>query len=335
MPVPLSLSVPPFPDHRLHAYVPHTYQVVDMQPVGSACFIAARPASGGMQGYRDTLLLREGLSASWAEIVRPQATEELYDCSGALKIHLRMSGCSAVTDGCEAPQPIEALSCSALLQPRGAHKIERFGAGARERSVTISCSREYLLDELGLDSAAYVGPLGRYLDKQPDTFALFHAGLTPAMQQAAQCFFEPQADLPARRLLLQARAEDIVRQFFSYMRRDADDVRSRDRGLAEQTAARLAAAFREPPSLRELADEAGVSVSTLSRLFKRVHGVTVPEFLLRVRMRHALILIRAARLPVTQIAYEVGYDHPGNFSTAFRRHYGVAPREAAGLPDPA
>lgn len=319
--------------NRLHAYVPHTYEVVGIQPAGSACFIQARPVGTGMAGYRDTLVLGAGLSASWADIARPRAMEEHYDCSGALKIHLRMAGRSAVTDGREAPHAIEGLSCSALLQPRGARKIEIFGAGERERSVTVSCTREYLVDELGLDAGRYGGALGRYLDDDPGAFALFRAGLTAAMQQAAQCFFEPVDDPRVRRLLLQARAQDIVRHFFAYMRDGdaADEIRPRDRAIADRVAARLADDFRDPPSVRELAGQAGVSVSKLSRLFKAVHGATLSEYLLAVRMRHAMALIRAARLPVTQVAFEVGYDHAGNFSTAFRRHYGVSPRAAGAM----
>src|SRR3546814_1529556 len=82
-------------------------------------------------------------------------------CSGALKIHLRMAGYSSVTDGRERPQGVDGLSCSALLQPCGARKIEIFGAGARERSVTISCTRDYLLHELGLDAGRYGGARAR------------------------------------------------------------------------------------------------------------------------------------------------------------------------------
>nr|WP_255592845.1 helix-turn-helix transcriptional regulator [Bordetella sp. BOR01] len=96
--------------------------------------------------------------------------------------------------------------------------------------------------------------------------------------------------------------------------------------MADRVAARLADTFRDPPSVRELAGQAGVSVSKLSRTFKAVHGATLSEYLLSIRMRHAMVLIRAAQLPVTQVAFEVGYDHAGNFSTAFRRHYGVSPR---------
>ena len=83
----------------LHAYVPHSFEVTDIAATGSACFIASRPVGAGMQGYRDTLVFGAGLSASWAEVARPRDIEEQYDCSGALKIHLRLAGESAITDG--------------------------------------------------------------------------------------------------------------------------------------------------------------------------------------------------------------------------------------------
>jgi len=316
----------------LHAYVPHSFEVTDIAVSGSACFIAARPLGAGMQGYRDTLVFGPGLSASWAEVARPRDIEEQYDCSGALKIHLRLAGASAVTDGREPVHAIGAGSCSALLQPRGARKIEVFRASDRERSVTISCTREYLRHELGLDADGYGGALARYLAGEPDPFALFHARLSMGMRQAAQGFFEPFGDRVARRLRLQSCTQDVLRHFFTLMR-EADDAacppRPRDRAMADRVAQRLADALRDPPSLQTLADQSGVSLSKLARTFKAVQGVTLSEYLLAVRMRHAMGLIRQARLSVTQVAMEVGYGHAGNFSTAFRRHYGMSPREAA------
>lgn len=316
----------------LHAYVPYSFEVTDIAATGSACFIASRPVGAGMQGYRDTLVFGAGLSASWAEVARPRDIEEQYDCSGALKIHLRLAGESAITDGREPVHAIGAGSCSALLQPCGARKIEVFRASDRERSVTVSCTRDYLLHELGLDAERYGGALARYLAGGPDPFALFHASLSLGLRQAAQSFFETMDDRVQRRLRLQSSTQDVLRHFFALMR-EADEAvcppRPRDQAIAERVARRLADALREPPSLQELADQSGVSVSKLARTFKAVQGVTLSEYLLAARMRHAMALIRQARLPVTQVALEVGYDHAGNFSTAFRRHYGMSPRDAA------
>ncbi|WP_309243368.1 helix-turn-helix transcriptional regulator [Caballeronia sp. CLC5] len=77
-----------------------------------------------------------------------------------------------------------------------------------------------------------------------------------------------------------------------------------------------------------MARQAGMSLSKLSKLFKAVEGKTMMEYLLMVRMRRALDLMREGDLSITQISYEVGYEYPANFSTAFRRFFGTSPREA-------
>jgi AraC-like DNA-binding protein len=30
---------------------------------------------------------------------------------------------------------------------------------------------------------------------------------------------------------------------------------------------------------------------------------------------------------VSQVAYRIGYSHPANFSAAFKRHFGLTPRD--------
>src|SRR3546814_19349177 len=103
------------------------------------------------------------------------------------------------------------------------------------------------------------------------------------------------------------------------------EIRPRDRAMADRVAARLADSFRDPLSVRELAVQASVSVSKLSRTFKAVHRVTLSEYVLAARMRPSTALTRAAQLSVTQVAYDVGYDHARTFSTESRRHHGLSP----------
>ena len=319
------------PGQGLHAYVPHSFEVVNIAPVGAACFIATRPTAPGIQGFRDTLILADGLSASWADVTRDHALEEHYDCSGALKIHLRVAGRSGVTDGGQPAHDVAALSCSALAQPRGARKIEIFRGGERERSVTVSCSRNYLIDELGIDAQRYDGALRHFLDGEPLGFTLFRTTLGDALLQAAQTYFEPCSNVFSRRLRLQSCTHDIVRVFFERMGGQASvppSVSLRDRETVARVIARLAhGEGSRPRSVKQLAAQAGMSESKFTRTFKAVQGSTTTAYLQQLRMERAMVMIRSGRLPITQIALEVGYDHPANFSTAFRRHFGVAPRD--------
>jgi AraC-like DNA-binding protein len=44
-------------------------------------------------------------------------------------------------------------------------------------------------------------------------------------------------------------------------------------------------------------------------------------------MREAQSKLLKTRAPITEIALDLGFENFGNFSTAFRKHTGVAPEE--------
>ena len=48
-------------------------------------------------------------------------------------------------------------------------------------------------------------------------------------------------------------------------------------------------------------------------------------------MQHALALLRENQLPVARVAEAVGYSHQTSFATAFRRHFGLSPKDARGF----
>lgn len=82
----------------------------------------------------------------------------------------------------------------------------------------------------------------------------------------------------------------------------------------------------EPLSLDDVAEAAGVSSFHLVRIFRRAIGVTPHQYLMRVRLQHALALLRDTVRPVTEIAYEAGWSDLSNFIHIFRRDIGCSPR---------
>lgn len=83
-------------------------------------------------------------------------------------------------------------------------------------------------------------------------------------------------------------------------------------------------------SVDGVAKQAGMSVSSLQRLFKRVYGSSVFEYIRYVRLNKAMNLLKSGEFNVDQVSYYVGYNTPANFSTAFKRHFGVTPSQAMG-----
>jgi AraC-like DNA-binding protein len=83
----------------------------------------------------------------------------------------------------------------------------------------------------------------------------------------------------------------------------------------------------EPPGLGELAAAVGVNTTTLKRGFRAVFDKTAFGCLHEDRMARAGELLQQGRMNVSEVAWEIGYTNVGHFSVAFRKHFGVRPRE--------
>lgn len=76
-----------------------------------------------------------------------------------------------------------------------------------------------------------------------------------------------------------------------------------------------------------LASRLNMSSSRLAHLFKATTGMTLSEFLRKVRLEAAAELLAATELRISEVCYSVGFESPVHFAAAFRKTFGVAPRE--------
>jgi AraC family transcriptional regulator len=82
------------------------------------------------------------------------------------------------------------------------------------------------------------------------------------------------------------------------------------------------------PSLQELAEIAGVSRFHFHRLYRAITGETPSATLRRLRLARAADMLKNRKKPITEIAFDVGYESSQAFSKAFRRVTGFS---ASGL----
>lgn len=78
-----------------------------------------------------------------------------------------------------------------------------------------------------------------------------------------------------------------------------------------------------------LAGSVHMSSSTLQRHFRREFGCSVMDYLRVARLEQARHALTAGKRNITEVALDAGFSSPANFSTAFRRRFGITPREAA------
>ncbi len=93
-----------------------------------------------------------------------------------------------------------------------------------------------------------------------------------------------------------------------------------------ETAMRIGRESRERSSLEAMASWAGLSPFHFLRTFTRTLGLTPHQYLIRCRLADAARLLGECELPVTTIAFDVGFDDLSHFIRTFRRATGVAPR---------
>lgn len=78
-------------------------------------------------------------------------------------------------------------------------------------------------------------------------------------------------------------------------------------------------------SLKRLAEEYGISITQLQKIFKSLYGVPVYQYLREYRMERAAVALTRTNRSVTEVALEAGFTNPGKFTESFKRRYGMTP----------
>jgi len=88
---------------------------------------------------------------------------------------------------------------------------------------------------------------------------------------------------------------------------------------------RMDAASHEAWPVERLASVSGVSEAHFARSFKQAFGVPPHRYLLTRRIERATTLLRETTLPITEIAFQTGWESLGTFGRTFRDITGTNP----------
>lgn len=190
-----------------------------------------------------------------------------------------------------------------------------------ERYSTDTLSREAFSELLGsvdLENCFLLPKRGR-LDKEFST-------VLPMLERISRHFARRdvggRAETAARYLLLLSELTRITVQIARAEYGDSvppSAVRSVDRAIAY-----IGEHYKEKITAPDIADAVGLSVNYLHRIFEKVKGVTLINYLTAYRIEKARNLIEAGDAPAYEIAAEVGYTDPFYFSRVFRNAVGIS-----------
>ncbi len=76
-----------------------------------------------------------------------------------------------------------------------------------------------------------------------------------------------------------------------------------------------------------LAHDVAMSRASLYKKLQAMLGITPTDFIRNVRLKRAVLLLADTQLTISEIAVRVGFATPRNFSTQFKKMFGVLPSE--------
>jgi AraC family transcriptional regulator, transcriptional activator of the genes for pyochelin and ferripyochelin receptors len=296
-------------------------------------------------GYKRDIALRNGIDLTlhryklWddLEVTPAQAIED----TNCLEFVFNLSSRFKYWDG-------------AFLQA-GQHYLQgRFTPAGKESLV--HCAQEPTLEVdihiepaalqslLGIDSNSSQNKLIERLSSElqhliagePEVSVSPIQAIPPAMQVALQQILDCPYHGVVKQLYLESKSVEVLALWLQQaLSPDASPssnstLRSDDVERIYYARTILQQQIDHPPTLTDLARQVGLNDCTLKRRFRQVFGTTVFGYLHHYRMEQARSLLLENQLSVTAIAHQVGYNNLCAFSTAFRKKFGMSPREMRG-----
>ena len=83
--------------------------------------------------------------------------------------------------------------------------------------------------------------------------------------------------------------------------------------------------FTENVALETLADLCGMSLSGFHSHFKKITTMSPLQYQKSLRLMESKRLISQEKMPIANVAFQVGYESPSQFSREYKRYFGVSP----------
>ena len=123
----------------------------------------------------------------------------------------------------------------------------------------------------------------------------------------------------------------IEKSLHSFLRQEqaslSRTVKKTDLGSMQHIEQILSSRLEGFPSLESLAHEVFMSTSKLKNLFKQVYGHTLYDYYNKSRLQRARELLMNGQCSIKQAGSEIGFSNLSHFAKAFRKEFGILPRD--------
>jgi len=202
--------------------------------------------------------------------------------------------------------------------------------GTHIRKVLVSAPHEWIntyVEDLPGDSALIIAFMNTHRND---------ARWTPSKRTLALCeqiLNPPPAPHVIQRMNIESKAIEIFSDALSALSGmtdpyAADSMSVRAIGRAQEIRTYVLDHIDDDLSLATIARELGCSIESMQRAFKAAYGGTIVDFIREYRLHQARRALISEGISISEAAYRAGYSNPANFSTAFKKLFGLTPSDA-------
>jgi len=114
---------------------------------------------------------------------------------------------------------------------------------------------------------------------------------------------------------------------FSLLDMNENTINKEDLEIAKKAKEYLLKNYVSAPTISTLSHICATNESKLKIIFKKVYKMTIYNYVQKLRLEKANLLLKDKVLNIGEIAQDVGYKHQGHFSKLFFETYGVYPKD--------
>lgn len=294
-----------------------------------------REIVNGSKGEWELLRLSADLFVRSSNISCERPASFPISGEGLIEFHFRLSGRLSLSGSAGTGAPMEVDRGSLLIwrQPSGCNVTGRLDTDERESSVTIYMRPGALERYFGDYAQSLPEGLAERLCGDGGSLFALRLNLIPRLAHLVHELATLNASGSKRLVQAEALVMLILCEVMGMLEEaphdDVAECRMTDTDVRCLRHARaiLQERYAAPPTIESLAREVGLGTTKLKNGFKGLFGTTISQFANDIRMDRARELLCKPDMPISQVAEILGYEYQNSFTAAFRRHFGVLPKD--------
>lgn len=282
-----------------------------------------------VSGFSEFCGLSDGFFVVVSDVKLAEPFAFAFSTPEALRIRIALDGDGAYLPGQGEVLDIRGRTAGVVIEPLGTPPAECISSG-HHLAVQIIVHRD-ALQRLYPQDGQLPAVIRAFLANQLHHRVAKQLTCGPALIRCLEDLQNCSLTGRNRWLFFRSKGVEILCHAFEALEGEDDIDSAEPSPLIERAVIKaknlLKEQFVAPPSLDDLARQVGLSRSNLCVGFNRVTGQSVFSFVTELRMQHALAMLNRRDIPITEIAYAVGYHYPSSFTVAVQRRFGASPSE--------